>query len=595
MEAQADGVKRVEILRQRAYVDEPADEHVGQLHKQPVAAHIDNKGAEPLRGLGGELSLEKLHLLEKRGIFLRIGRHPFGGGNVLGHVREMFDRRLFPGQHPVHEQVGVTPDRAGEMGVIDLGQAVVAQGGHVVNRPFEALQERDLQCVFLRGPPQRQEQLLHFTPLREIPHPHPVTRGKRAELLQPLHFRVFVDAIDRGNPQPFDLLGHGFIGRQHAFLDELVGDVVLDLLQADRTALLIEPDFDLGEIEIERPLVKPFFAKQRGQLPRRADAFPELGGDIQGNRFGAQMHLASPLVVGSGRHGLPLQNRVGLPVGEPGGAVDHRPGKTRRTHVALVVELEERRGRQPIHPRLEAAHPVAQTLGQHRHDTVRQVSGVAPGARLPVQRAPGPHVMRHVGDVHAELPAARRPLHVNGVVEIFGVIRVDGEDELAPQILPVGGLPGVDLLSNPLRLAQHILGELLGQMVFPEDGKHVHSRVTGQAEALDDFALGIHVAALPGIEPDHHFFTHRRRPWKPALGGVHVHVVRKPGVIGDDIKELFGRLQRAHHGGVGSLQNPDHAPLDGRSGGALAHALVHEPHHHFVAVHGGGGVGLGDE
>ncbi len=64
-----------------------------------------------------------------------------------------------------------------------------------------------------------------------------------------------------------------------------MGNVVLDLLEARRPALFIEPDFDFGEVEIQGALGKTFFAEQRRQLPGCADALPELRGHFQGHGF----------------------------------------------------------------------------------------------------------------------------------------------------------------------------------------------------------------------------------------------------------------------------------------------------------------------
>ena len=108
---------------------------------------------------------------------------------------------------------------------------------------------------------------------------------------------------------------------------------------------------------------------------------------------------------------------------------------------------------EPVHPRLEAANAVAQPLRQHRDDPVREINAVAARKRLAIQRAAGAHVMRDIRDVDAQPPAAGQALDVDGVVKIARVVRIDGDDEFAAQILAPGDFARVDGLRNARGLA----------------------------------------------------------------------------------------------------------------------------------------------
>jgi hypothetical protein len=59
-----------------------------------------------------------------------------------------------------------------------------------------------------------------------------------------------VNAIDRRNQSVLEFVGNDLVCGEHALLDELVRDVVLNLLQPHRAALVVEPDFYFREIEI---------------------------------------------------------------------------------------------------------------------------------------------------------------------------------------------------------------------------------------------------------------------------------------------------------------------------------------------------------
>ena len=145
-----------------------------------------------------------------------------------------------------------------------------------------------------------------------------------------------------GTSAMLDFSGDDFIRREHAFLDELVRNVVLDFFQPRRPALIIEPDFHLGEIEIERTGGETILAQQRGQLPSELDAFARSGVTSSGTGLAIEMHLAAALVVRRRRTGL-FENRKRLPIGQPRGAVDHRLGEARRLILPLGSKSNERR------------------------------------------------------------------------------------------------------------------------------------------------------------------------------------------------------------------------------------------------------------
>ena len=88
--------------------------------------------------------------------------------------------------------------------------------------------------------------------------------GKFAELKQLVWIRLFVNAIERRLAAGLELAADKLVGEQHHFLDKLVRDVVLDPFEADRPALIVEPDFELREIKVERAGGKPFLAQDCG-------------------------------------------------------------------------------------------------------------------------------------------------------------------------------------------------------------------------------------------------------------------------------------------------------------------------------------------
>jgi hypothetical protein len=51
----------------------------------------------------------------------------------------------------MNKQIGITADRGGKMGVVGLGEAVMAEAFRRVDRALERTQERDLEGIPIRA------------------------------------------------------------------------------------------------------------------------------------------------------------------------------------------------------------------------------------------------------------------------------------------------------------------------------------------------------------------------------------------------------------------------------------------------------------
>ena len=193
-----------------------------------------------------------------------------------------------------------------------------------------------------------------------------------------------MDAIDRGDGPVLELARDGFVGREHEFFDQLVRFIVLDAFEEDRLALLVQPHFHFGKIEIERTLFETFLAQEGGQFPGHVQPFAQL-------------------VVRRG-----AKNRVGLAISQAARAADDRSGEAAALRAAVFGELNEGRMREAIHFRLQAANAVAQPLRQHRYDAIGEINAVAAFVGFAVQRRARFHVGGDVRDVDTEAPAAAR-------------------------------------------------------------------------------------------------------------------------------------------------------------------------------------------
>ena len=107
---------------------------------------------------------------------------------------------------------------------------------------------------------------------------------------------------------------------------------------------------------------------------------------------------------------------------------------------------------------------------------------------LDVERAALRHVVRDVGDVHAEPEVpVRQPVERDRVVEVAGVLAVDGDGRAA-----AGSRCGrsmsrfVDLGAQALRLCDRVLGVRVGDAELADDDLGVDARLVDVAEHFRD-------------------------------------------------------------------------------------------------------------
>ena len=210
-----------------------------------------------------------------------------------------------------------------------------------------------------------------------------------------------------------NLLRHGLVGQQHEFLNQLMGDVVLNSAHFADAPLRIEKHLVLRHVEIQRTGAKPGLA----QFLREP--------------VGVLKHLLRFVLR------LALEDRHSLLVGVAVFGADDRGMKTSLLHPPTVGQHELHAARQPVDVRLERAQLITQLLRQHRDDAIHEIGRVAAAARLLVQCALRRHVMGHVGNVHPQSPAPTlNSFQRDRVVKIPRVHRVDGDHEIITAIHP---------------------------------------------------------------------------------------------------------------------------------------------------------------
>ncbi len=445
---------------------------------------------------------------------------------------------------PVHEEVGVSPDRRGEVGVLLQGQTEMARVFGSVARLHEGAEHEVGQKFLLRPPLEPPDEFLEIPGgvfLPPLLQPVPQGPGEFGEFLDLARVGPFVDAVERRPSRGGEFPGDALVGQEHELLDDAVGEVALGGDDARHPALGVEPDIGIRQVEIHGPPGVPF--------PRQGAAQPRHVLQ-EGNQPGVERAQGWVPVAedrGDGR------------VGQPGAAADHPPGEAPGDDAPPGGDLHQGRQHEPVHARLQAADPAREFRGEHRNRPVGEIDRSAPRIGGRIQFRPFADVVRHVRDVHAEEPVARLQFaQADGVVEIARALPVDGDGGLPAEILPAPAFLLQDPVRDRLRLPERLRGEIDREPVFVLDDPVFDPRLARIAQDLQDFTL--REAVAPGGEGDGGG-DDLAVPGRGPRPRGDADVVRHPRVERLDTGEPGMGPVAADDDGVFALQHPDDAPL----------------------------------
>ena len=192
-------------------------------------------------------------------------------------------------------------------------------------------------------------------------------------------------------------------------------------------------------------------------------------------------------------------------------------------HLAVAIDLHQAGLHEPIDVRIEAAQPGRQLRRKHVDRALGKVHRRAAVVGLAIERAALLHVVRDVGDVHAQPEmAVRQLLDRDRVVEVARVLAVDGDgDDVAEVGAPADVALGyrsalLDGFGDGLGrvrvgnavLADDDFGVDAGRIDVAEHVGHAADRAArGRRPAReldDDHLAGRRAAFLPGRDEDVH-------------------------------------------------------------------------------------------
>ena len=483
--------------------------------------------------------------------------------------------------------VGIAAYGRGEVRVVLEHQAVVANVVDAVTRLHHGTQGHHLHYILLlfplhvgKEPVQALADFL-FRPVGT--HLVAEAGDEGTEFLHLLRVGHIVDTV--GKDLRFAAFGHfghhlrhAAIGQEHELLHQFVGILGHLDIGGHGVSLLVHFKPYLGTVETDGAVLEPLFAELFGQAVERDEfggIFP-LRGSTFGQRFGVFARQCQVL----GRSlTVALQRLLHLFVGEAAVGADDGVCQVPVEHFALRVHREDGGIGEFLLVGAERADEVAESLGQHGDGAIHEVDAGGPFLRFAVDDVALFHIVAHVGNVNAHFP---QPLAEGAdgerVVEVLGVVRVDGEGGHGAEVLPPGYIFGTDVGLQRLCCFLHLLRVDVGQAVLRQDGVHLGVVLPLAAQDVDDLSDGALGVGGP-LHNFHHGLVAVLAALEFVLGDEDVRGQR--AAFGDEEAVASLYLQLSDERVVGALQDVGDLGLTG-----MARTTCQHGHAHPVAVEG---------
>src|ERR1700687_3011301 len=271
------------------------------------------------------------------------------------------------------------------------------------------------------------------------------------------------------------------------------------------------------------------------------------------------------------------------------------------------VEFHERAHDQAILARLERTHAIRKGLRQHRNGAIGEVNGGSAETSLPVESALRSNVVRYIGDVDLQMPAAIRAFDVDGVVEIACGLSIDGDDRQVAEIFAACALDLIDGLRATLCFIQNFGGERMREMMLADDDLGINAELAGTPENLADAGGGrcasvritqqlhVHDGSVQFIQPrdaprsDAGFIRAAEAQLLPQPGGQFVaarnlHLVLDSNIVRQDHILLSAVAKKTDDSRMRAAQDSNDAAFGTLRAGNAAQTL--NLCQNVVAVHG---------
>ena len=367
-------------------------------------------------------------------VFFRFGswgsnapRQPFGQLG-MGLARGGQHGQLVPGvaqnglDHPVHQQVWVAANRAGEVGVGLKCQAEMAAVDGRVNGLLHRPQQHGVNLLRVRPLFGRLGNGLEFRGLGVVADRHAHRHGLEIPAQDFLLLRrgALVYTEQAGLPALLNEVRAADVGRQHRLFDQLVRIVARaghDLLD---TAIFITHDLGFGGFKIHRTTLLARHLQRAVHVVQVEQIFHAI------------------LALAGLRATRVRQDGCHLGVCEPRVAVHHGGIELVRVHLPLGRDQHVAHHAQSLHLGVERAQAIAQLLGQHGNHPAWEVHTGGTVIGINIDGTAGFHVVAHIGNRHQQAPALASPhlgrFAIHCIVKVARIFSVNGDERHIGQI-----------------------------------------------------------------------------------------------------------------------------------------------------------------
>ncbi len=199
-----------------------------------------------------------------------------------------------------------------------------------------------------------------------------------------------------------------------------MSDIAFATGDAGHALLVVELDNTLGQIEIDGTMLGAASVQQKRETLHGAEVVVQVG-------------------VALGHFRIAIEHFVDVGVGHALGGANYSANHPGAERAACGIELHNGAHDEAFFPRLQRAHAAGKIFRKHGNGAIDEIDGVAAQTRFAIERRFRVDVMRDVGDVDLQEPAAIvAAFDVDSVVEIACGLAINGDDRQFAKIFAAG-------------------------------------------------------------------------------------------------------------------------------------------------------------
>src|ERR1700683_448098 len=272
------------------------------------------------------------------------------------------------------------------------------------------------------------------------------------------------------NAAALEIPRDSFIGDEHEFFNDAVGDVALAAQDSNHFPLIVKLNQRLGQIEINRAACVPAFTEDEREIAHEA----KIAGDI----LVAQAHL-----------GVAFDHFVDVGVGHSLGGTNDAGHELGIYDLAFAINLHQNAHHEAINLRIEGADAVRKFLGKHRDGAQRKVDGCGAEVRFVVEGRAARNVIGDIGNMDLKLESSAGQFgNANGVVEIARCFAVNRHDRQSAKVASSAYIGITHLLRNGARFGESFVRENVRKVMLADDDFGIHAHIAGAADDFSDAA-----------------------------------------------------------------------------------------------------------